>query len=123
MLESGARPDLAETPAEIKKATTTLNNLLAPCLKCHVMDGAKMAPVAAAGIVFQHAVFTHKPHVEQANCLACHKSVEKSSRATDVNEPNAASCSACHAPSKARSDCAACHNYHPPSVARLLGSF
>ena len=122
-LESGTRPEVAVTPADVKKATTTLNNLLAPCAKCHVIEGAKIAPVSAAGTVFQHAVFTHKPHVEQANCLACHQSVVTSSKATDVNEPNAASCTVCHAPSKSRSDCATCHNYHPPSVARLLARF
>jgi hypothetical protein len=122
LLESGGRPGAAETPAEIRKATTTLSNLLGPCLKCHVMAGAKMAPVAAADVVFQHARFDHKPHVEQANCAACHKAVETSIRATDVNEPNVESCTACHKPSKSRSDCATCHVYHPPSIVRLVRS-
>jgi HAMP domain-containing protein len=86
-LEAGGRPGAAETPAEIRKATTTLSNLLAPCLKCHVMTGAKMAPVAAVDLVFQHARFTHKPHIEQANCLACHKSVATSITAVAKQTP------------------------------------
>ncbi len=122
-LESGSRPGIADSPAEIARATTTLTNLLAPCLKCHIVDGARIAPVTAAGTVFTHAIFTHKPHVEQADCLACHKGVETSGKATDLSQPDVASCSVCHAPSKSRSDCAACHNYHPPSVARLLETF
>src|SRR5204862_7157938 len=122
VLEGGGRPGAADTPAEIRKATTALSNLLGPCLKCHVMAGAKMAPVAAAEVVFQHARFDHKPHVEQANCAACHKAVETSIRATDVNEPTVASCTACHKPSKSRSDCGTCHVYHPPSIVRLVRS-
>jgi hypothetical protein len=122
MLESGGRPGTADTPTEIRKATSTLNNLLGPCLKCHVMTGAKMTPVNAADTVFQHARFDHKPHVEQATCLSCHKSVEGSIRATDINEPNVASCMTCHKPSKSRSDCVGCHDYHPPSIARLARS-
>jgi len=120
LLEGGGRPGAAETSAEIRKATTTLSNLLAPCLKCHVMSGARMAPVAAAEAVFEHARFTHKPHIEQTNCLACHKSVATSILAADVNEPGVASCMQCHKPSQSRSDCVTCHNYHPPSIARLV---
>lgn len=122
VLESGGRPGTADTPTEIRRATSTLNNLLGPCLKCHVMSGAKMAAVNAADTVFQHARFDHKPHVEQATCLSCHKSVEGSIRATDINEPNVESCMACHKPSRSRSDCVGCHDYHPPSIARLARS-
>jgi len=121
-LQVGGRPGTADTPAELKRATNTLSNMLAPCLKCHVMDGARMAPVAADPKVFQRAVFTHKPHVEPADCASCHKSVDTSTKSTDVNEPGVDNCLACHAPSKARADCAACHFYHPPSVARLIGA-
>ena len=46
--------------------------------------------------------------------------IEKSKKATDINEPNLANCQQCHAPSKSRSDCGTCHVYHPPSVAKLL---
>ena len=122
-LGAGGRPGVADTPSEIRKATSSLSNLLAPCLKCHVMTGAKMVPVAAAGVVFQHARFNHKPHVEQAECLACHKTVATSIKATDINEPNVASCTTCHRPSESRSDCATCHDYHPRSITRLAGSF
>jgi hypothetical protein len=121
-LQSGGRPGTADTPADLRKATATLNNMLAPCLKCHVMDGARIAPVAADPKVFERSFFTHKPHVEQAGCAACHKSVETSTKATDVNEPGVANCQSCHQPSKARADCAACHFYHPPSLARLVGA-
>jgi len=121
-LQGGGRPGTADSPAELRKATSTLNNMLAPCLKCHVLDGARIAPVAADPKVFQRAVFTHKPHVEHAECSACHKSVETSTKSTEVNEPGVANCQGCHAPSKSRADCAACHFYHPPSLARLMGT-
>jgi hypothetical protein len=121
-LQGGGRPGSADTPAEVRKATTTLNNMLAPCLKCHVMDGARIAPVAADPKVFERSWFTHKPHIEHADCASCHKSVETSTKSTEVNEPGVANCQSCHAPSKSRADCAACHFYHPPSLARLLGT-
>jgi len=121
-LQSGGRPGTADTPAEARKATAALNNLLAPCLKCHVLDGARIAPVAADPKVFQRSFFTHKPHVEHADCSACHKSIETSTKSTDMNEPGVENCQSCHAPSKARADCAACHFYHPPSLARLIGT-
>jgi hypothetical protein len=121
-LQAGGRPGTADTPADLRKATATLNNMLAPCLKCHVLDGARIAPVAADPKVFERSVFNHKPHVEHADCASCHKSVETSTKATDVNEPGVANCQSCHAPSKARADCAACHFYHPPSLARLVGA-
>jgi hypothetical protein len=121
-LQAGGRPGTADTTADLRKATATLNNMLAPCLKCHVLDGARIAPVAADPRVFERSVFNHKPHVEHADCASCHKSVETSTKATDVNEPGVANCQSCHAPSKARADCAACHFYHPPSLARLVGA-
>jgi hypothetical protein len=121
-LQTGGRPGSADTPAELRKATAALNNMLAPCLKCHVMDGARIAPVAADPKVFERAVFTHKPHIEHADCASCHKSVETSTKSAEVNEPGVENCQSCHAPSKARADCAACHFYHPPSLARLLGT-
>jgi hypothetical protein len=121
-LQSGGRPGTADTPADVRKATAALSNLLAPCLKCHVLDGARIAPVAADPKVFQRSWFTHKPHVEHAECSSCHKSVETSTKSTDVNEPGVENCQSCHGPSKARADCAACHFYHPPSLARLIGT-
>jgi hypothetical protein len=121
-LQSGGRPGTADSPTELRKATSTLNNMLAPCLKCHVLDGARIAPVAADPKVFQRAWFTHKPHVEHAECASCHKSVETSTKSAEVNEPGVENCQGCHAPSKSRADCAACHFYHPPSLARLLGT-
>jgi hypothetical protein len=96
--------------------------LAGPCLKCHVLDGPRLAPVAAAEPVFRHATFTHKPHVPQADCLTCHSGVSTSKAATDLIVPRVASCQACHGPSKVRSDCATCHTYHPtaaPDAAQL----
>jgi hypothetical protein len=100
-------------------AAAALPALAGPCLKCHVMDGARLAPVAAAERVFRRAVFTHKPHVAQADCVSCHRGVATSKLATDVIVPAIATCQSCHTPSKARSDCAACHTYHPAAAAEL----
>jgi hypothetical protein len=121
-LQRIAPAGLADTPAEIAKASRSLSNLLTPCTLCHVLDGARIAPMRPAYTVFQRARFTHKPHVDSAKCESCHGAIETSQKATDVNEPGLARCQECHAPSKSRSDCAACHFYHPPSVARLFGA-
>jgi len=122
-LESGGTPGAAETADEIGEATQALTDLIGPCRKCHATDGARLAPMKPAGIVFQHARFTHKPHVEQGGkCETCHGNVENSKKATDVNEPSVAKCQECHSPSKSRADCAACHFYHPPSATRLVGA-
>jgi hypothetical protein len=98
-------------------AAAALTTLAGPCLKCHVMDGARLAPVAAAARVMRRATFTHAPHAPQADCLTCHRGVTISKLATDLVVPGVASCRSCHAPSKARSDCAACHTYHPAAAA------
>jgi hypothetical protein len=121
----------AETPAESRKARGSLANLLVPCLTCHVLDlppdadgvpaGSRMAPMRPAGTVFQRARFSHKPHVEVAKCESCHATADQSQKAIDINEPGVAKCQECHARSKSRSDCALCHVYHPPSLARLMG--
>ena len=106
-------PDtLSATSASAAAAT-----LAGPCVTCHVMDGARLAPVAATARVFRRANFTHKPHVPQADCLSCHGGVTTSTLATDLVVPGVASCQSCHAPAQARSDCAACHTYHPSAAA------
>ena len=43
--------------------------MLAPCLKCHVTDGARIAPVGPK--VFQRSFVIHKPHLGRADCAAC----------------------------------------------------
>ena len=103
----------ARTPASPNEALGAITSLAAPCLKCHVMDGARLAPVAATQRVFRGARFTHKPHVQQTDCLTCHGAVQTSKQATDVVVPAVASCQSCHAPSKAPSRCTTCHTYHP----------
>jgi antitoxin (DNA-binding transcriptional repressor) of toxin-antitoxin stability system len=120
-LAGGSRPGIVDDPNERAAAVQTLTGLLGPCLKCHVMDGARIAPVSAAQTAFQHATFTHKPHVGLADCLTCHAPIATSKQATDLVVPDVANCRQCHATSRARSDCQACHTYHPPSVASLLG--
>ena len=120
-LSSGSHPGILDNPDERGAAVATLTGLLGPCLKCHVMDSARLAPVSAAKTVFQHATFTHKPHVGQVDCLTCHAPIPASKQATDLVVPNVATCRQCHSSSRARSDCQACHTYHPPSVAGLMG--
>jgi hypothetical protein len=106
----------ARTPASPDEALGAITSLAAPCLKCHVMDGARLAPVAATQRVFRGARFTHKPHVQQTDCLTCHGAVQTSRQATDLVVPAVASCQSCHAPSKAPSRCTTCHTYHPPAA-------
>ncbi len=47
----------ARTPASPDEALDAITSLAAPCLKCHVMDGARLAPVAATQRVFRGARF------------------------------------------------------------------
>jgi hypothetical protein len=116
-LETGAGASSAVISTDA--AAAALSTLAGPCLKCHVLDGARLAPVAAADRVFRRATFTHKPHVPQTDCVSCHRGVTTSKRATDLIVPAIATCQSCHAPSKARSDCAACHTYHPAAGAEV----
>jgi hypothetical protein len=127
----------------------TVSALLAPCLKCHLFDGEdenhvyplsggaggtrstldvlsraglRIARVSAAEPVMKRAVFTHGPHLVATNCANCHTSINGSMLAIDFNSPGVATCQTCHTSSGARSTCAACHIYHPPSGGRLLRS-
>ena len=92
------------------------------CLKCHDTDpsGARLARPRIAEPVMPHSIFNHAPHVTRAACESCHASVLKSTLATEVNIPGAASCTTCHAPGKTRDTCATCHIYHPSSPAALV---
>lgn len=119
-LESGSRPGAALTDTERERQGATLESLLGPCLKCHELSGPRLAPVTGAGRVLSRARFDHAPHLLLGNCDTCHRSVTTSGFATDVNVPGVETCRACHRPDEARTDCAGCHQYHPPSAAALL---
>lgn len=119
-LEGGPRPGAAVSPEDLETRKVALESLLVPCAKCHELRGPRIAPVTIAQPVMPHSVFNHRPHVTAAKCENCHTAIEKSKKSTDINEPNLANCQQCHAPSKSRSDCATCHVYHPPSVAKLV---
>ena len=75
----------------------------------------------AASVPANHPIRTGFA-IFQKHCASCHKSVETSTKSTENNEPGVENCQSCHAPSKSRADCAACHYYHPPSLARLIGA-
>lgn len=106
-------PAPAATGEEREQRLAAAAAMTLPCARCHVYDGALMAPVRAALPVLEHARFTHLPHVQQMQCLACHASVAASTKAEDVNLPGIASCRSCHKPGRTRDDCAECHRYHP----------
>jgi hypothetical protein len=116
-----SRPGVALTNEEQERLGFTLDSLLTPCVKCHELSGAELAPVTIAEPVMERARFDHAPHVIQAGCASCHASVATSGLATDINVPGVESCASCHRPSDARADCGTCHVYHPPSVAEMLG--
>jgi hypothetical protein len=118
-VEGGSRPGVA-LAEDRERQGFVLESLLVPCLKCHELAGPKLAPVTVAEPVMPRALFDHAPHVIQAECSACHATVETSGLATDVNVPGVENCQSCHRPSEVRADCATCHVYHPPSVAALL---
>ena len=99
--------------------------------------GLKLARVTTAERVLKRAVFSHAPHVTTTNCATCHGSVIDGRRdvsgssasallgstaAVELNVPSVTQCQTCHTPTRARSDCATCHRYHPPSAGRLLSA-
>ena len=83
LARSSASTAAAPMDAAPDAAADVVATLAGPCLKCHDLDGARLAPVAAATRVFRQAAFTHKPHVLQADCLSCHGGISTSKRATD----------------------------------------
>ena len=121
-LEAPPRMPVAADADERDTRAAALDALLSPCLKCHDYDpsGARLAPVRIAEPVMARSVFNHAPHTTQTSCETCHPSTKTSKRAADVNVLGVALCMTCHTPSKAGADCEQCHNYHPPSVARLV---
>ena len=113
------RVPAAPSTVSAAAASAAIASLAGPCLKCHVLDGPRLASVAATSRVFRRAAFTHKPHVSQADCLSCHGGVTTSKLASDLVVPGIATCRTCHTPSQARNDCAACHTYHPDGAVEL----
>ncbi|MDX1945976.1 MAG: cytochrome c3 family protein [Pirellulaceae bacterium] len=99
----------------------------AHCAKCHRFDtppaAGQMPAVLAANIRsfwFQHAKFDHATH-RAVNCADCHPQAEAPPAAATgdiplddhlVMIPPLETCVKCHAPGKARDDCAECHRYH-----------
>jgi hypothetical protein len=103
------------SPADREPRLAAAGAMTAPCVLCHIYNGALMQPVRAAVPVLDRAVFNHAPHLLQLPCEKCHAQVSKSKRADQVNLPGVATCQNCHRPGKSRHDCAECHLYHPPT--------
>ena len=123
---AAARAELAEDdramaasaelpPAQRANRLSAVGPLTAACALCHVFDGAVQQPVKAGVPVLGRANYSHRPHLQQVACSACHGAVEESKTARDVILPGMATCSGCHRPGNSRSDCAECHRYHPPT--------
>lgn len=96
----------------------TLDAVAAPCVKCHVVDKGRLAPVVAARRVMTRANFVHEPHVlaVQGDCLRCHPTIPASKLSKDINFKGLASCQECHGSGAVGSECLTCHRYHPPAV-------
>ena len=61
---------------------------------------------------YVHARFNHAAHTTM-NCEACHGQVVASTKTSDINLPDKASCVTCHsAKGGVVSTCATCHDYH-----------
>ena len=103
------------------RARTALKGLLTACLACHRLDEdeAAMRPLPATPSILTGAIFSHRPHTNQAACDTCH-AVTKSRAGVDVNLPPVKSCESCHDAARARADCVSCHTYHPPSAAASM---
>ena len=97
----------------VRRKRATFEVLSAACRKCHVTAGIALAPLSVARPRLVRAVFTHAPHLLQAECARCHAGVEQSKQAAELSFKGIASCRECHRPRAARSDCQVCHRYHP----------
>lgn len=114
------RSDLGEAPAETAlspearaRKAASLEVLAAACKKCHVLSDGALAPVMAARPILGQARFSHRPHLLQLDCEACHAGGERSQVASDVNLTGIESCRECHSSAGVRQDCDSCHRYHP----------
>ena len=115
-LDEGPPVKLVLSDEERERKRESLDSLLGSCVKCHVMSGAAIAPVRAAKPVLVRSRFVHQPHLLQADCTRCHKGIEASKAASDLNFAGVQSCRECHNSRVARQDCLSCHRYHPPAV-------
>jgi hypothetical protein len=113
-LSEGPPPKANLTPDEVERKKQSIEVLVAPCVKCHVVKDAAFTPVRPAGRVLVRSTFAHGPHLKQAECARCHEGVEKSKLSADLNFKGVASCRECHASGQTRADCATCHKYHSP---------
>jgi hypothetical protein len=111
----GGRLAEAVSPAERESRLTAMRAMTAPCVLCHVYNGALMQPVRAAVPVLDRARFNHARHLLQRTCEQCHAQVSQSKRADQVNLPGVSSCRECHQPGESSDDCVVCHRYHPPT--------
>jgi hypothetical protein len=115
-MEEGPPVATSLTAEDRDRKRESLDSLLQSCVKCHVLQGAAVAPVRAARPVLVRSRFVHQPHLLQADCTRCHKGIEASKAASDLNFTGVVSCRECHTGRAARQDCLSCHRYHPPAV-------
>jgi hypothetical protein len=113
-LTEGLPPKPNLTPEELERKKQSVEVLVAPCAKCHVVKDAAFTTVRPAERVLVLSTFAHGPHLKQAECARCHEGIEKSKLSSDLNFKGVASCRECHARGATRADCATCHKYHPP---------
>jgi len=114
LLEESPAPKSNLTAEELERKKQSVEVLIAPCAKCHVVKDAAFTRVAPAGRVLVRSTFAHDPHLKQAECARCHAGVEKSKLSSDLNFKGVASCQECHAPRATSDTCVTCHRYHPP---------
>ncbi len=101
------------------------------CAECHGIDLAaappRVEPTAIPARWLPGARFRHADHAQIVRCTDCHASAPASRKSSDVLLPGIATCRPCHGGTKpsggvvarpAGSECAACHEYHPPGTPR-----
>jgi hypothetical protein len=94
------------------------------CFLCHLQDGEpapgelpKLKPTHIPHRWLKRAEFSHRRH-DMIACRACHDTVEKSERTSDVNLPGKELCMRCHVDARHQSAgtaCTLCHLYHDTS--------
>ncbi len=97
------------------------------CAECHGVDLSvappRVEPTAIPARWLPHARFRHADHAQVARCTDCHAKALVSRKSSDLLLPGIATCRPCHGGTKpsgevvarpAATECAACHEYHPP---------
>ena len=118
------RPEV--TPERIGEVTAVIDSLMAPCVTCHLVEGATVQRVQESQKTFVRAEFDHRSHILESRCLDCHSNIEigeaiedlslpvpDNDLATTQNLPGIESCRTCHTPDLAASSCTTCHLFHP----------